>query len=501
MQRWQTVCGVLLLVVGAAVPTASAGRPSAGLGVRLLPPHSGDVRNHDVEPESAVAGDGTLWIASTDGLEASRNHGGLRSGADVWRSTDHGQTFSWVAAPFASLPKSSSAGGGETDIAAAPVRNAEGHFNVYVVSAQRLATVPAVGTAATVASLAFTRDGGATWNLRVLGGKAPMADRPWVVADGACSAYVVYHGITVFDITFVDRYDLCDIPDNALGNSLTPVISSRLPVVVTGLVTGEADNYFVAGFGRPVVTAAHHLAVPMMGCEKAKAFADARRDYSSPFGSCPGKTLLFVLSSGDGGTSWQRSDVATGRSSQIRFWPVALASDAVGSLYFAWTDDHSLFLTMSRDQGRSWGRRVALTDSAVPAALLPALVTMGPGRVAVAFYSTGRSGDPNSAAAMGRPGAVGAASWVAQVRTSKDFGQTFSAGTRTPVLHRGAFCVQAACGNDGDTDLGNTLGLTANSDGSLVLTVTTDQHPAALKDPATGWAVLRAPSIAVGKRG
>src|SRR5260370_41841191 len=65
---------------------------------------------------------------------ASSEHG-LGGGTDAWRSSDGGQHYVTLVSPNAGSQASSTGvapGGGDTDLATAPVKNAAGNYNVYV---------------------------------------------------------------------------------------------------------------------------------------------------------------------------------------------------------------------------------------------------------------------------------------------------------------------------------------------------------------------------------
>src|SRR5207247_4460785 len=80
-------------------------------------------------------------------------------------------------------------GGGDTDVAIAPARNAAGFYNVYVASLT-LADV----------DVSTSRDGGATWRLNPTAAQIEGDDREWIAADGATKVCISYHDIETFNI-------------------------------------------------------------------------------------------------------------------------------------------------------------------------------------------------------------------------------------------------------------------------------------------------------------
>ena len=81
-------------------------------------------------------------------------------------------------------------GGGDTDLAVAPVKNVTGFYNVYVASLSLLNVDVSTST-----------DGGATWTLNPVTTPETLDDREWIAADGASKVCISYHngpqGITV----------------------------------------------------------------------------------------------------------------------------------------------------------------------------------------------------------------------------------------------------------------------------------------------------------------
>jgi len=111
-------------------------------------------------------------------------------GTGAWKSSDNGlhyktlpspNSLSAVCDPNSNTPCAyASPYGGDTDVATAPVRNAHGYYNVYVISLER-----ATGPLLTVEESTST-DGGHSWSsINPTAIQVPANDRPWVAADGA----------------------------------------------------------------------------------------------------------------------------------------------------------------------------------------------------------------------------------------------------------------------------------------------------------------------------
>jgi hypothetical protein len=114
-------------------------------------------------------------------------------------------------------------GGGDTDLALAPVANASGAYNVYVASLS-LADV----------DVSTSSHGGKTWELNPTGATIPGDDREWIAADGPRKVCISYHDVATLNIdvncsldagtTFTQLGDAIDpqhaflINNNAIGN-------------------------------------------------------------------------------------------------------------------------------------------------------------------------------------------------------------------------------------------------------------------------------------------
>src|SRR3954471_6246226 len=110
----------LLPTVGVAAALAALIAPASAAGGRQFgaPVHVGsDSLDMTGEPSIAVAGDGTEYIVAPDGagVRAPAALGGAGVGGSlIWRSTDHGRT--WTRLGSYDVPT----GGGDSDIALTP---------------------------------------------------------------------------------------------------------------------------------------------------------------------------------------------------------------------------------------------------------------------------------------------------------------------------------------------------------------------------------------------
>jgi hypothetical protein len=325
-------------------------------------------------------------------------------------------------------------------------------------------------------SLAISQDGGRTWLANPLGGRVPLEDRPWVVADGSCSAYVVYHQTNVLTVLLpvappvpteteapiIDRYDLCNIAGNSTGVALNPLSHTLLSLGATTL--GSANT-----FGKPAVDVGarsrwrHSLYVPFMTCAYTSFTQFAQ-------GGCPtNRSQVAVAVSRDGGRTFSDQPVATFAPFLEPVWALSVAVDQAGTVYLAWFDDHHVFLSISRDGGVTWGAARQVDQAPSLASAYPTIAAGAPGHVAVAWYGTDRSGDVGSTAVMGAPGAAGSAPWQVFVAESSDGGGTFSQRPATGIVHTGVVCtIGDGCKVPASRDLFDDFGIAMSPTTGLV---------------------------------
>jgi hypothetical protein len=458
---------VLLPSHRARASTAYVGGP--------LPPNPGLnlQRNEDAEPGIAVDGSGTFWVGSNDVFNDSRSAGVL-SGEDVWKSTDGGKTYQWVASPFGPTSTTAGLAGEDSDIAAAPVKNANGFYNIYAASLW-------VGST----SVAFSQDGGATWTVDPLGG-IPVEDRPWIGADGPCTFYVTYHQIPLFD-PVVNRYNICDLTQSGGGITINPDSSTQL--FLNNSVPGLTND-----FGKiwvdtsPTSRYQHTVYLPMMGCDLNGPTQIVQNAETSS--GCLNKTEVFLAVSRDNGQTFNDYKVAEGTNGEQPVWCCNVSSDAAGTVYFVWSDNHNSYLAVSKDAGQTWTAPVRVNRGGT--AVYPTVAGGKAGVVSVAYYATSKSGDSNDPTAMGDPGAAGAAVWTVQVATSKTYGQSLVSSTATSAVHTGVLCTEGDnCSIANSRDLYDDFGAAYNGGGALSIAYTSDQPGGTNADVFTGYATTQ----------
>jgi hypothetical protein len=409
--------------------------------------------NRDGEPGLATAPDGSVWVAATIdedprrypvgfGVVPSRfNPSNIDSGADVWVSHDGGRSFAWVASPMNLLAREPGFGGGDADITVAQRRNGAGFYNVYAVIEYGEGHSPAVSEI----SLAISRDGGRRWLLDPTAGipGGVEMDRPWVAAEGACVVDLAFH-VPALIATVVDRYDVCSIPGTVTGITDVPLLSSRYLALAPSAATNAKDVYTDDLFGKIIADNAAsspfrgRLYVPVISCP-AMSLTD-RLGYGASGGACPnGNATPHMLIGTEHGRQWKlvKADDGTSPTPPGTWW-LSASTDARGVLYFAWSENHHVYLNVSHDGGQTWSRHRQVDATPSTTSIEPSVAADGTGDLVVAWYGTTRPGDPASTRDMGLPLSTSGAPWYMYAARSVDGGASFTQATASGLVHLGA---------------------------------------------------------------
>ena len=487
-----------LAIAGPPQLVAAAGPTAPRFTVHALPNPKGvdTPHNEDVEPGIGIDGAGTIWIGSNidpnTGNDPRTSPGvGLLTGEDLWKSTDGGLSFAWVADPYGLTDGSFGLGGEDSDATAAPEKNAQGFYNVYGVSLYLAAS-----------TLAYSQDGGQTFQLIQLGG-IPAQDRPWVSADGPCTVYLTYHQLPLF-LPVVNTYDVCT------GSTASVPALTIDPVNQTQLFADNSAPGLTNAFNKPMVDSwpasphRHNLYVPMEACDMSSPqdFLQTAVTTAEQVPVC-GKgvnTMVEVSVSADQGTTFTTHVVAVNDNGEQQVWPTSAAVGPDGSVYVAWGDNHHAFTSVSHDGGVTWSKRQRVDAPPVSTADYPTVAAGPDGRVDIAFYGSSRAGDTNDGNTMGSPGDPHAAPWRLFLARSTDGGSRFHQYVVSGVIHAGVLCTQgAACSGGGARNLYDDFGVAiSRTTGLTSIAFDSDQPlgdaPAASPvDPFTAYATeLRA---------
>lgn len=510
MNRAHSVVGMVgILGLAWASAAMSAGRVSAAsppsFTVRALPQATGVTygstaagRNEDIEPGIGVAPDGSFWVGSNIDVNTSADPRSavLLAGEDVWMSSDGGQTYKWVAAPFNNSNATPGAGGEDSDLQVATAKNSNGFYNVYATSLYVAAS-----------NMAISQDGGATWTNITVGG-IPAQDRPWLSTDGACTFYLTYHQLPLFS-PVVNKYDICNLGNVGAGFALNPVQS-------TSVFTSNTAPGLTNGFNKPFVDTSstsphqHNLYVPMEACnlQSPQDYLNNLVGTAEQVPLCPSgvNTQVEVAVSSDGGTTFSDYVVAQNSNGEQQVWPTSLAVDGKGNVYVAWGDNHHAFFSKSTDAGQTWLTKPLQIDGGpVGTAAYPTVAAAGNGTVEIAYYGTNVVGDSNDQAKMGKPGDPTAAPWHLYWAKSTDGGTSFSTVQVSGVNHTGVLCTMgSACAGGGARNLYDDFGIAISPTTGLASIAFDADQPmtsppgAAAVDPFTAYATeLAQPATSV----
>lgn len=329
---------VALAIAGAACAAGSRSRsPAAPERTLALVQRVEHVDTLAREAMVVERRDGTLFVAGYGGVVPggrSDASGGNRS--RLWRSTDHGATWSQVDPGPDAADK---IGNSDVDLALAPDGTLYFASMLFVRGEGRRIAV------------GVTRDGGASWTWTVVS-EHRFDDRPWVKVAPDGAAHVIWNdGSGVYHVASRDH----------------------------GATWSQAARLYDHG-------GSSHLAVGPQG-ELAVRITPASASYRT---FDPDVNLIAV--STDGGESWRtspapnRAQWAPPRAPEVLpRWVEPLAWDGAGRLYSLWTDTMGVWLARSNDRGGTWSTWRIVEDRGP--AYYPYLVARGDGDLAATWMS------------------------------------------------------------------------------------------------------------------
>ncbi len=444
-------CGLVVLAAGGSGATAERAAPGRFLNFELAStppapagtvcPGSAACWNHAVEPAIRADGAGTFYLSSENGLfqgtiAAKSTDGGLHS-ASLPSPNENSSGEQTGFAP----------GGGDTDLATAPVKNAAGFFNVYVASLS-LAEVD-VSTSA---------DGGATWRLNPTAAQVAGDDREWIAADGASKVCISYHDLATFNVDVDCSYDA--------GVTFS---QHAVPGAIDAAHAFLLQNNQI---GNLAIDPASHVVYQVLA-----GIADAREAECGFVGTCKYHAVWMAVST-DGGRTFTDYPVYVGSSDKVGYnhqFP-NVAVDRAGNVYALFSDDHDLFYSFSTDRGRTWSPPVRVNQRPARTAIFPWAAAGDAGKLDVVYYATSyydRTSSPDTYPAS----AVWYAYFAQNLRATRPHSQ-FNQVRATPVVHLGAVC-ESGIGCTGNRDLFDDFGVAASPTTGLASIIYSDDqfHP------------------------
>jgi hypothetical protein len=465
---------ILLTPLASTTAKAAAPAPATIWTTRPLPPAAGTglTRNEDGEPGIGVTPSGQFWVASDIAPYAAadprKDPGpGLFSGADIWSSSDGGRTYQWNSDPFATAITKFGLAGEDSDMAVATEKNSNGFYNVYAVSLW-------IGSSA----LVWYSDGGKTWQVNELGG-IPTQDRPWLAADGACDVFIAYHQLPAFT-PLINDYDVCtngNVPMTS-GAALDPANHTTMTLSDFPGLSNSFNKLWIDT--SPTSPHRHAIYIPMSLCN----FQSETDLITLQVSGCSGGTQYLVAVSTDSGTTFTYHPIVVDPTNATLVWAATVATDAAGTVYFAWSDARNSYLNVSHDGGTTWSARKQL-NPAHTAAVYPTVAAGKAGRVDIAWYGTTRAGNSNDSKVMGKPNADGSAPWSVVFARSTDSGGTFALRTISAVIHRGELCTNGGgCGDPNSRNLLDDFGVAISPTTGLDSVAYTDDQPEGVNSKA-----------------
>ncbi len=453
------IIGIAGLAVPLAVPGAAAAT-SATFATGVLPPPpagSTTANNQAAEPQIRSDQAGNFYISSENGLGA---------GTDAWSSVDGGATYRSLPQPNEISSATGGAtglapGGGDTDLATAPVRNSSGADNVYVASL----TLGSV-------TVSLSQDGGHTWASDVTAAKVPGDDREWIAATGARGFYLSYHSLALGDQIVVNQGQVTAGQPATLAtyNAINPAQTS---IYLATLNNNEIGNIAVdptTGDVYQVFAGCAPSATAIVNCS---SFNTVYMAVGVPSTTAGVTTLSFTDY-----IVYQSPSASAGFANNFP----AVAVDSAGNVYTTWSDDQNVYLAYSTDHGQNWSKPGQVNSgSAATTAIYPWLTAGAPGKVDVVFYGTPAAANYQ---ACGQSGTYTCQNEPWSVIFDQNLnvlgGGSWAQSGVTPVVHYGGVCQGGigcmSSGND-NRDLFDDFGVAASpTTGMASITYSDDQY-------------------------
>ncbi len=384
-------------------------------------PGATNCSNYAAEPAIRADSAGNFYGTSENGL------GG---GTLAVKSSDGGRHYTTLTSPDAGSSANTtgfSPGGGDTDLATAPVRNANGYYNVYAASLS-LANV----------DVSTSSDGGKTWSFNPTSATIPGDDREWIAADGANKVCISYHDIVTSNID-VD----CSYNAGATFTQLGDAIDTSHAYLI--------DNNEI---GNLAVDPGSHTIYQVFS-----GVANAAESVTSTVGGA-GYHAVWVGVSTDGGKTFTDHPVYVNPNTSVSYGHqfVNISLDKAGNLYAVFSDDHNLYYSYSTTHGQTWSKPVRVNSGSSATAIMPWSVAGDAGKLNVVWYGTsyydGKNTPDNYPAS---------AKWYVYFAQNLNAtsGGGFTQTVASPLVHSGGVC-ESGVTCTGNRDLYDDFGVAAS---------------------------------------
>jgi hypothetical protein len=427
----------------------------------LPPPPAGSTTPYNVaaEPQIRASQSGRFYISSENGLGA---------GTDAWASSNNGGSYSSLPQPNAISAVSGATGlapgGGDTDLAVAPVKNgtsSTSQNNVYVASLT-LGDVTVSGS----------QDGGKTWQSNELSATVPGDDREWIAAAGASGYDLSYHAIAAGNQIIVNQGGLVNgVPASvATYDAINPAQPDIYAATLNGNEIGNIAVDQRTGDVYQVFVGCPPGLTQVLTCS---SYSTAYMAVGTPTGvSAAGQPVLsftdYVIHQGNPSVGLDNN------------FPT-VAVDAAGNVYAAWSDDHNVSVSYSTSHGQKWSAPVRANSGSATTAIYPWLAAGQSGKVDLVYYGTPAAANYQTCSSTGtytcqnEPWHV----YFAQ-NLSVLGGGHWAQQQATGVVHYGGVCqggVTCSSTQNDNRDLYDDFGVAASpTTGLASITYSDDQH-------------------------
>ncbi|MBI4394452.1 MAG: exo-alpha-sialidase [Euryarchaeota archaeon] len=352
------------------------------------------------------------------------------SGLALYKSSDKGATWRDVSPQIANTAGS-----------ADPMMRVDPYTDRIWVSQLQAAVVGIL-----CSTLSYSDDGGATWVTNPAGCGWPSGDHQKLTVGSTSVPMAPWDGIlyyaahdTTTDSVFVSR---------SLDGGLV------FQPVFAGIST--RDNYQGLWTGTVEADRAGNVFISWAEAkEGGKNYISVSNDYGANY-----EMSVF----GEGWDYWSFNDAD-------------FAFDDAGNTYYVWQGNTTLYYSMSKDHGKTWGAPVRINPPEIPSITFPAAVGSVKGKLAVTYYGTAQT-------PLYSDNAPGWTEWHL-FATIVDGADTASPAMRhvqvTPdsdPAQRGSICTTGSSCNPGTRNLLDFIDIVTGPDGRFYIAYTDGCDPA-----------------------
>src|SRR5881296_3211257 len=358
-----TLIGLVVVAIAFSLlaSTVSAGKPVGSSSAIGFSNSALVLASGSSEPAVTIGPDGTTVFTSLSWITF---------GTNVWK-TSFGGSPAYQGIPDNGIV-SGQLGGEDADADIGSTGTL--HLTSLVALINPPFTAARLGVSAITCRNADTSNNFANCNAQLI--DTTQADRQWVTSDGA-TVYISYHDSGSSTVIHVQRSD-----DD--GFTWQRVSS---PIPGQGRITGDAT--FNNDQGPLVADPTTHSVFAIY----AAGEPSIQKGTSANFNN------IFVSRSTDKGATWTPTLVfhAPLFTALNNIFPALAVDPANGNLFAAWSDAHTVWLSMSSDHAASWSDPVAVNSGSAATAVFPWTAALN-GKVDVVYYGTSASSKDDATA-------------------------------------------------------------------------------------------------------